>query len=464
MEARLKDKQSVEATVEVTVPAKDVDAAFSRVLSQLSRSVRVPGFRPGKAPRGILIKRIGEETLQNEVREELIDKTYPDAIREFDLAPIHAHVHGGMPEEGKDFTFDFHMDLYPDIVLPELSEIVIDTEAQKVDDEMVQATVSRLQSENATLVPVDRPSEPGDHLLIQTVGEDGSEPGEDASTMPLDLENVSDELAEQVIGKKIGDIVTLEFAAPAPAQEEEQDEADEGAQDGESDEAPEAQETRTTLKIRIADIKEKDKPEANDDLAKTLGFDNWEEALEDIRRNLQEQLDRQAFEEQRDEFVEKLIENSNFDLPTMLVRQRQQALLENLVDDLRERGMSLDDYLKSLEENEGREEFEKELLESAQNAVRRDLVLERLLDQRGTTLSDAEFEASLRQLAQEMNTDPVKLRQERGEQWIRNYRFLLTRDRALNETVRELVDAQYGTGSQDAQPAGEEESSNTDGE
>src|SRR5690625_2560006 len=105
MEARHKDKQAVEATVEVTVPASDVDAAFDRVLSQLSRSVRVPGFRPGKAPRGILIKRIGEESLQNEVREELIDKTYPDAIGQLELAPIHAHVHGGMPEQGKDFTF-----------------------------------------------------------------------------------------------------------------------------------------------------------------------------------------------------------------------------------------------------------------------------------------------------------------------------------------------------------------------
>src|SRR5690625_4779907 len=186
-----------------------------------------------------------------------------------------------MPEQGKDFTFDFHMDLYPEIELPELSEIIIDTEAQKVDDEMVQATISRLQSENATLVPVDRPSEPGDHLLIQTVGEDEAEPDEDASAMPNDLENVSDELAEQLIGKKMGEIVTLEFAAPAPQQEEAEEGEEEPAD--EEAEAQAAQENKTTLRVRIADIKEKDKPEANDDFAKTLGFENWDQALEDIR-------------------------------------------------------------------------------------------------------------------------------------------------------------------------------------
>jgi trigger factor len=462
MEAKLKDKQSVEATVEVTVPAAEVDKAYERVLRQLGRQVRVPGFRPGKAPRGVLIRRVGKEALEGEVREELIENHYPAAMKQFELNPVHAHVHGGMPAEGEAFTFDLHVDLYPDIELPELTEIVIDSDSRQVDEEMIAATVARLQGENAAMVPVDRPVREGDYLLVETVSE---EEGGAGSTMPIDLESVSEELANQLIGKSAGEVVALrladapekatEAATTAQSDDPGTDEAatNESAEGVAAEEAEPTAEAAPTLEVRIKDVKEKDKPQADDDFAKTLGFETWQETEERIRESLQSQLDQEAFEEQREEFVEKLVAAGTFELPRSLVQRRRADLLENLADDLRRRGLTIEKYMERLEGNQGREEFERELQEAAEKGVRRDLVLERLLEQRQTKLSDAEFDMALRQLAMQQGTDVERLRRERGNDWLRNYRFLLTRDRALGDAVRERLAAQRGESAPDAAAA-----------
>jgi trigger factor len=451
MEAKLKDRQTVEATVEVTVPAAEVDKAYERVLRQLSRQVSVPGFRPGKAPRGVLVRRVGKEALEGEVREELIESSYAKALKQFELTPVHAHVHGGSPNEGQDFTFELHVDLYPDVDLGSLNEIVIDSAGRQVDEEMVAFTVARLQSDNATMVPVDRPVEAGDYLLVETVAAGESEGG---STMPIDLESVGEELVSQLVGHSAGDVVNLRLAEP-PAVDEavaeetataaDADAVEAGADDAdEPAAAPQEPSAPPTLEVRIKDVKAKEKPEADDEFAKTLGFETWQETLDRVRESLQAQLDQQAFEEQRDEFVEKLIAGTSFELPRSLVQRRRADMLENLAADLRRRGLTIEEYVERLEREGGREEFERELQESAEKGVRRDLVLEQLLEQRGTRLSDAEFEASLRQLAMQQGMDVDKLRRERGEEWLRNYRFLLTRDRALNEAVQERLAAQRG--------------------
>ncbi|MEX2542822.1 MAG: trigger factor [Trueperaceae bacterium] len=466
MEAKLKDKKPVEATVEVTVPAAEVDKTFDKVLRQLARQVKVPGFRPGKAPRGVLVKRVGKEALEGEVREELIESSYQKALEQFELVPLHAHVHGGAPSEGQDFTFELHVDLYPEVVLGDLDELVIDSEGRKVDDEMVAATVARLQSENATMVPVDRPAEAGDYLLVEMADSDDSEGG--GSTMPIDLESVGDELAEQLIGRSAGELVTLRLAQPPAADSAEaaggetdsdtpSAEADAAGGDaGDSEEGSSTgEQVAPTLDVRIKDVKAKEKPAADDEFAKTLGFDDWQETEARIRESLQAQLDEEVFEEQREEFVEKLMAGTTFELPRSLVQRRRGGLLENLTDDLKRRGMTLESYVGRLDENGGREEFERELQEAAEKGVRRDLVLERLLEQRGTRLSDAEFEASLSQLANQQGMDVDRLRRERGDDWLRNYRFLLTRDRALRETVAERLAAQNGPSGEVGTAAGD---------
>ncbi len=426
METTLVDKQAVKATIEVTVEAQEVDAAYDRVLTTYARQVRVPGFRPGKAPRGVLIKRIGEETLADEVREAIIDQSYPDAIREHELNAIHAHAHGDRPSEGEAFRFELHLDLYPEFELPDVSGIVLDTEAEAIGEERIEETVEGLRREHATQVPVDRPAEAGDLVLIETVGEDG-EPREEGSVMPVDLETVGDALAEQLLGHAIGDVVELSLEDPTV--------------EGDGD-----QPGTTTMRVRISDVKAKEKPEADDEFAKTLGFDDWNAVLAAIRESLERQVEERADEERRDEFVEKLMEHTEVELPAYLVNRRRMNLLENLAADLRKQGMAFDAYLAKLDEDDKREEFEAELQQSAERGVKRDLVLEKLLETHPVDVSDEEFRDAVRYLAAREGKDADALRRERGDEWMNNYRFLLMRDKALRQTVHALV---HG-GTQDA--------------
>ncbi len=465
MQTQMLEKESIRAKFSVTVPADDVNKAYGVMLQSLGRQVKIPGFRPGKAPRGVVEAKIGKDALAQEVRDALVETYYPQAVRELELVPVHAHFHAHEPVEGEDYSFEVEVDLYPEVELPNLGEIVIDNEAPQVSDEMIAETVEGLRRENAVLIPVDRPAEPGDYVLVESQGT--------GSTLPIDLETVSPSLAEQFLGRSIGDALTLELGSPGE-DEDDEDTKDAGALEAQSETSENVAETEEAgvaeteeveagaevsedrledsendedainplaIDVVIRDIKAKEKPEVGDEFAQTLGFDSWAETETQIRRSLQAQLNEEAFEAQREEFMDKLTAESDFDLPASLVNRRKRGLLENLARDLDARGIALRNYLEELDEKGNRDAFEVELDEAARNAVKRDLVLEKLMEVRGTALSDEEFSAALRALAQYRETDATKLRRDLGEDGLTNYRFMLTRDKAVRETVLELLGA-----------------------
>lgn len=422
MDARITEKTDVAATIEITVPAAAVDATFERVFGALARQVRVPGFRPGKAPRGVLLQRIGADALAAEVRDALVDDHYPQAVRELGLTPVHAHFHADAPAAGQDFAFTVHADLYPEFTLADPDAIGIEHVAEPVTDEDVASTLERLREDHATLVPVERGAAPGDVVHVETQGEGGG------SAMPVDLDRTEPELAAQLHGKVVGDEVLLDLGPdPVPT-----------STDGDAPEAqaPEADAPRRTLAVKVTNVQEKDRPALDDGFAATLGFATWAEVEAEVRRQLEAERDREAYAAQRDEFVEKLASATTVPLPGALLRRRQGQLLEDLARDLQRRGTGLDDYVARLESDGKREELENELKAAAERGVKRDLVLERLLEVRGTRIDDAELEDALRHLARRERVDVAKFKRDRGDEWIENYRFLLARDRAVEELVR----------------------------
>jgi trigger factor len=446
MRAQLKDKQDVSATFTVTVPADVVDATFERVLGALARQIKVPGFRPGRAPRGVLIQRIGTEALAEEVREALVDEHYPQAVRELDLLPVHAHFHGEPPTAGAEFTFEVHADLYPTFELPDFDSIELDAAAPEISDDDVNATVERLREEHATLVPVERSVEPGDVLTVETLGEGGG------STMPVDLGRTEPHLVEQLTGRSMGDEVTLDLGADPAAPVASDDAADAGT-DGEAQAEPAGDDgaPRRSLAIRIVDVKAKELPETDDAFAATLGFETWDATLAEIRSSLASQADRDAFNQQRESFVDQLMAATDMGLPQSMVARRQRALIEELKGDLEQRGTTLQRYLEELEARDARSGFDQELRETAERAVKRDLVLEAVLERVGTEIGDAEFEAGVRMMAMRERKDVARFKQEMGEEWLRNYRFLLNRDRAVREVVAAKTGRDRRDGSTDVE-------------
>lgn len=418
MEAKVVEKQGANVTLSVRVDAATVDATFERVLAQLSRTVKVPGFRPGKAPRGVLEKRVGAEALAEEVRDALVEETYPQAVRELELYPIDAHFHADGAVRGQDFEFTVHADVYPDITLPDLKTVKLEAEPKVVSDDDVRAALEQLRRENATLVPVERPVEATDWVLVARLDE-GDE-ADESSTFQVHMDRAGEELKGQLVGKSMGDVLTATFTDPAP----------EGEDGGTS---------TTQIRLKVLDVKGKELTASDDDLALQLGLADGAELTRRVRESLETDARRATLEARRDEVVEKLVSGSTLELPGSLVRRRQRSLLQDLAHDLGHQGTTLERYVDRLEQRGKRDEFEAELKEAAEKGVRRDLVLERLMEVRGTEVSDAEYRSALKRLADSRGQDVGRMRQELGEEYLANYRFFLKRDKALREFINELA-------------------------
>lgn len=444
MRTEIVAKGPVEVTLKVVVPAAEVDQAFEGVLTSLARTARIPGFRPGRIPRGVLERRVGAEALGEEAKEKLLDDNYAPAMREHDLTPINAHFHAAPPERGQEYTFEIHAELYPVVELGDISGLTIETAATEVDDDMVNDAISQLQRENAVLVPVDRPVEPEDWLLLETVSEpaaeasgDGAESDEDSggdepagdsttqqeaepNTFPVDLETAGEELRSQLVGAKIGqtvDVVLTDEVVPD--------------EDGEP--------TKRTLHVKVHDVKAKEKPEPGDEFATQLGLESWQEVEQRVRDSLEADLARSTYDARRNELIDKLVAGATLEVPPSLVRRRQQSLLEDLVEDLRRQGQTLESYVARLDARGQREEFDAELVQSAERSVRRDLVLERLMELRKTAVSEDELQDAVKLIASQRRQDVGRFLQDMGERWLENYRFMLTRDKAVRDLVAELT-------------------------
>lgn len=489
MQTQVLEQEAGRTKLQVSIPASDVSKAYQQVLGSIARQIRVPGFRPGKAPRGVIETRVGKDAIAQEVRDALVQTYLPRAVSELSLTPVSQHLDAHEPVDGQDYSFEAVLELYPDFTLPDFEQIVFDTEQPPVTDELMEAEVAALRRQYATLIPVERAAADGDYLTVETVP---TVEGEEGSSIPVDLENVTPELAAQFVGRSIGEEIELtlteadeEAAAEGVLDEIAEEYGDEVAEAladtmGEAEAAEteavsdadaadttaetEAEPTEpSTLRVVLRDVREKELPDADDEFAKTLGMDTWAEVEAQVRNGLETRLAQEALAAQQEEFTEKLLLETTVTVPPSLKARRKNSLLQNLSRDLEGRNLTLQGYLESLDAEEGkRAEFERELDETAEAAVKRDLVLERVLEARGTTLPDAEFEAAIAYTARRQNTTPQALKRDLGENGLTNYRFLLTRDKAVRETVEELVRAQNGGGSDIQTPVQTAEPSATD--
>jgi trigger factor len=445
MKARLLEREGIRARIEVELSESEVARAYGEVYRSLAKQLKVPGFRPGKAPRKVLEARVGPEAIHQEVRDVLVERFYPKAIQELKLLPVKTSVEVGRPIEGEAFSFQAELELYPEVELADPKDIVIDSEIPRLGDEQLKRSLELIRRDHATLLPVDRAVEPGDYLVVASLPvhlrrpsevslrdssqspqghslwsparvSEGSE--ETGNVMPLDLETMEEDLAQAFYGKTVGDVVDLKLPVDEPAEE--------GTLEA------------TTLTLRIEDVRAKEKPELDDDFAKTLGFESWAEAEASIRRSLQANLEQEGFAEQREEFIDKLVEGSDVDIPESLLGRQKDALKDRFEESLKRRGLNLEGYLSHLD-TDRRQGFEAELEEAAAKQVKRDLVLEKLLVARGTTLSERDFERALELMARERGINPLQLRRELGETGLHNYRYLLVRNKAVQEAVLELT-------------------------
>jgi trigger factor len=370
---------------------KAVDAAYRKI----AREVRIPGFRPGKAPRRILEARLGKESGRSEALRDALPDYYSQALRDHDvdaIAPPEIDITAG--QESGPLAFDAVVEVRPQLHLPGYSGLRVEVPDPTVTEEEIDAQVDRLRGNFGELTTVGRPARGGDHLTIDLKG---SRAGQDVPGLTTDdflyelgSGTVLPELDDKLHGARPGDI--LAFDADLP--------------DG-----------PVGLKVLVKEVKEKVLPEVTDEWASEASeFDTVAELRADIEKRLSLVKRVQAGMALRNGAVEALVELVDTDPPGALVDAEVQRRVHDLEHRLEAQRATIEQYLEATGQTP--EQLVNSLREGAVAAVKADLALRAVADAEQLEPIDADIEAEIDRLAQSYKVKPAELRRnlERADQ------------------------------------------------
>jgi trigger factor len=377
--------------INVEVPFTELEPDFDRAFKELAKQVRLPGFRPGKAPRKLLEARIGREVMLDQVVGDAVPGRYTEAVTTSDVRPLgQPEIEITKKEYGEDLVFTAEVDIRPEIELPDLEALKITVDPIEVTDEEVDAELQSLRARFGTLTGVERAAESADFVSIDlSATVDGKEVPE-AATEGLSHEVGSGQLIEglddAIIGLKEGEtrVFTTTLAAGEHAGQEAQ------------------------VTVTVKSVKERELPEPDDEFAQLASeFDTMEE----LRNSLVEQVSRvkrvQQAEQIRDKALEALLEQVDVPLPEKVVQAQVDDTLHNAIH-----GLDHDDerFAEALaEQGSSREEFDKDNRANAEKAVKTQLLMDAVADKLDIQVGQNDLTERLVLMSRQYGLEPQQL-------------------------------------------------------
>jgi trigger factor len=381
--------------VQAEVPAEEVERRVEQAARQLGRQMRVPGFRKGKVPPPVVIRRLGREAVLDEAVRSSLGSWYVDAIDGAGITPVGEPDLdlGELPAQGQPLEFSIEIGVRPRATLNDYKGLEVGRREPQVDDEAVQQQLDALRDRFATLETVERSAESGDHVVIDYVGKLDDEPFEGGEGRDQLLELGSGRLIpgfeDQLVGAKAGDQRSVQVTFP------EDYPGELGGREAEFD-------------VTVSEVKAKRLPELDDDFAAEASeFDTLQELREDIARQLRE-ADEQAIEREfREAVVDAAAEEAKIEVPDRLVHARAHELLEQTLTALARQGISKEAYLRIAGKDE--EALAHEAEPEAAKALRREAVLEAIVAAEGIKPTEEELLAELQPAAERAGSTPQEL-------------------------------------------------------
>jgi trigger factor len=374
----------------VEVPEDELKEAVETTLRRLVREVSIPGFRPGKVPRRLLEQRLGKKAIREEVIREALPGYYQSAVEQEELDTItEPHIDIVSGEEEGPLTFDAVVEVRPHVSIAGYQGLMVTIPSPVPTDEDVDAQVDRLRDQFAELTEVDRPVRHGDHVTLSIRATRDGEPLEDLSAedlvYPVGAKGLIEGADEKLLGSKVGDILKLD--------------------------APDAQGGPAVLELIVKLVREKVRPEADDEFASEASeFDTLEELREDLRARLT-QLDRaRARAALREGAVMALVELVSDEPPASLVDEELRERLVSLDERLHSRKISLAQYLEATGQDQ--EQLLEEQRGIAAHSVKANLALRALADAEGIEITDEDVEEELARIARTSGSSVADLRRQ----------------------------------------------------
>jgi len=381
----IKERSATDVTVQVTVDAETVKNAIDTVYRRYSKEVEIPGFRKGRVPRAYLDSRFGVELFTEEAQKDLTEEHLSKALADLDLRPVTTpEVENVSSDADGPFVFTASFSVLPEIELPEYRGIELKVKPlEDVTEEEMNGTLEEIRRRFATLAPKESDTiEDGDILHVKE--------GEKEWDMRVDSEN---KVTGKMIGHKKGEAVDLEI---------ERDDAD-----------------PLHATLEVMEISNVVLPEIDDDLAKDAGFDSLEEMKADIREKIALAKSERRVERIKGDLLDHIVSQLDLPLPEKMVEEMAAEDLERFKENLEhpEAPMTFDEYLKEREKSE--DELLSEFREEVTQRLRRELVMAKLIEVEGISISDEELEKIATEEAKENNEDPIRFiaRLKANDQW-----------------------------------------------
>jgi trigger factor len=382
--------------VEAEVPAAEVERRIAQTARRLARDTRVPGFRKGKVPPPVFIRRVGREYVLDEAIRSSIGSWYADALGEAKVVPIGEPKLdlGDLPAEGKPLSFSFEIGVRPVARLGDYLGLDVGKREAAVDEERVQHELEHLREQLARLETVEHPASQGDVVVVDYKGSIDGEPFEGGEGHDQLIELGGGRLIpgfeEQLLGASAGEERTIDVTFPD----------DYGADHLAGKPAQFA--------ISVKEVRARVLPTLDDELAAdAAGFDTLDELRDDIRRRIAEQEDRAVEAEFREAVLDAAVENATVAVPEALVEARAVELWDQMLHSLSHRGLSKEAYLQI----SGRTETEilDEAKPDAERALRREAVLAAVVAAETIEPTDDELAEALAPTAAREGVQPAKL-------------------------------------------------------
>ena len=382
--------------VDAEVSAEEVDRRMQQAARELGRQMRIPGFRKGKVPPPVVIRRLGREAVLDEALRNSLSSWYVDAIDESGIAPVgepDLDV-GDLPGEGKPLSFSIEIGVRPNAKLGTYEGLEVGRREPRADHEAVDEELERVRERFATLETVERPAESGDHVVIDYVGSLDGEPFEGGEGRDQLIELGSGRLIpgfeEQLIGAGAGEDRTVTVTFPD----------DYGAEQLAGKDA--------SFEVKVSEVKAKRLPELDDELAtEAAGLDTLAELREDIATRIREYEEHAIEHEFEEAVLDAAVAEAQIDLPDALVHARAHELVEETLTAMERRGISRDAYQRITGATE--HELAARAETEAAQQLRREAVVEAVVKAEGIEPSDDDLLEALKGSAERGKTTPEKL-------------------------------------------------------
>jgi trigger factor len=373
-----KEGSGVDRHVQVSVPVETVRDAEDKAARRYASSVRLPGFRPGKAPAAMVRKKFAD-AIRQEALEALVRDAYKEVIEKQDLkVASQPHVHDLIFEDGKPLTFEIHFELRPTINLARTSGFRVTGRKVSVTDEQVADQIEHIRDQRAAWVPVEDKPMPGDMVNVQiSTGDQPDAPTEEDRSYPLVLGTgqAIPGIEELIMEAAPGETVKRPVRWP--------DDFPEESQRGQT----------KTVQITVNDVKRKEAPPLDDAFAREVGdFESLDALRTVVRVDLADQSRREADAEVRQKLIDEVIGANSFEVPKSWVQQLVQSYAEGY----------------QVPESE-RDKFATEFRNMAERQIRRDLVVETLAERESLAASEKDIDDRIAEQAEKRGVKPGQL-------------------------------------------------------